>query len=64
MRYRENSGRRLLLYRVAVGQPGKRAIAGTFGKVEILGRGQQLSLMGSTSAPDCAGYQKRRATYP
>lgn len=42
MRYRANSPRVLLLYRAAEGTPPKRAIAGTFGKVEVLGRGQQF----------------------
>jgi hypothetical protein len=42
MRHRSNSARTLLLYRAAVGAPVKRAIAGTFGKVEVLGRGQQF----------------------
>lgn len=42
IRYRANSARVLLLYRAADGTPPKRAIAGTFGKVEVLGRGQQF----------------------
>jgi hypothetical protein len=42
MRYRGNSARVLLLYRAAEGIPPKRAIAGHFGKVEILGKGQQF----------------------
>jgi hypothetical protein len=45
-RYRNNSPRRLLLYRAAVGEPSKRVVVGTFGKVEILGRGQQFVAFG------------------
>ena len=42
-RWRDNSGRRLLLYRAAEGMPVKRVLAGTLGrKVEVLGLGQQL----------------------
>lgn len=46
MRLRGNSARCLLLYRAAEGEPRKRSIAGTFGKVEILGRGQQFVAFG------------------
>lgn len=42
MRYRQNSPRVLLLYRAAEGSPGKRSVAGNFGKVEVLGKGQQF----------------------
>jgi len=42
MRYRANSPRALLVYRAAEGAPPKRVLAGTFGKVEVLGRGQQF----------------------
>lgn len=42
MRYRANSPRALLVYRAAEGAPSKRVLAGTFGKVEVLGRGQQF----------------------
>ncbi len=42
VRYRENSSRVLWLYRAAEGQPGKRSLVGTKGKIEILGRGQQF----------------------
>lgn len=47
IRYRSNTGRVLILYRAAEGQPGKRAVSGTFGKVEILGRGQQFVAFGT-----------------
>jgi hypothetical protein len=47
MRYRENSGRCLLLYRAAEGRPPKRTIPGTFGKVEVLGHGQQFVAFGT-----------------
>jgi hypothetical protein len=46
VRWRENSGRRLLVLRAAKGQPGKRILAGRLGKVEILGRGQQFHAYG------------------
>ncbi|CAB4147375.1 DNA primase/polymerase, bifunctional, N-terminal [uncultured Caudovirales phage] len=42
MRYRTNSPRALLVYRAAEGAPPKRVLTGTFGKVEVLGRGQQF----------------------
>lgn len=42
MRYRANSPRALLVYRAAEGTPSKRVLAGTFGKVEVLGKGQQF----------------------
>tara|TARA_R110002126_G_scaffold2345_12_gene13532 strand:+ start:1210 stop:3288 length:2079 start_codon:yes stop_codon:yes gene_type:complete len=42
MRYRSNSPRVLLVYRAAEGAPPKRVITGNFGKVEVLGRGQQF----------------------
>jgi hypothetical protein len=47
MRYRDNSGRCLLLYRAAEGEPRKRVISGTFGKVEVLGHGQQFVARGT-----------------
>lgn len=47
MRYRDNSPRVLLLYRAAEGQPGKRWIKSeSFGKVEVLGHGQQFVAYG------------------
>jgi hypothetical protein len=46
LRYRSNSARRCLLYRAATGQPAKRVVAGAHGKVEILGRGQQVLAFG------------------
>jgi uncharacterized protein (DUF927 family) len=46
MRYRENSARRLLVYRAAVGSPVKRRVVGTSGKVEALGHGQQFVAFG------------------
>ena len=45
-RTRENSPRLLLVYQAAEGEPAKRVIAGEFGKVEVLGRGQQAVVMG------------------
>jgi hypothetical protein len=41
-RYRDNSARFALAYRAAEGSPAKRTIAGTSGKVEVLGHGQQF----------------------
>ncbi|MDY8108272.1 PriCT-2 domain-containing protein [Fulvimarina sp. 2208YS6-2-32] len=45
-RHRENSGRRLMVYRAAQGEPGKRSIKGAMGKVEVLGKGQQFVAYG------------------
>jgi hypothetical protein len=42
IRCRSNSGRCLLPYRAAEGEPPKRALPGKLGKVEVLGRGQQF----------------------
>jgi uncharacterized protein (DUF927 family) len=46
MRYRDNSPRRLLVYRAAAGEPEKRKIEGTAGKIEALGHGQQFVAFG------------------
>ena len=46
LRYRDGSGRCLVLYRAANGAPPKRWIKGTFGKVEVLGLGQQFVAFG------------------
>ena len=47
VRWRGNSGRRLLVYRAAEGEPPKRVLAGTEGrKLEVLGRGQQFHAYG------------------
>lgn len=45
-RTRQNSPRRALLYRAEVGEPTKVEIKGPAGKVEVLGRGQQLHAYG------------------
>lgn len=45
-RYRSNSPRRAILYRAAEGEPPKTQIAGTLGKIECLGRGQQIVCFG------------------
>jgi hypothetical protein len=45
-RYRDNSSRRLLLYRAAEGEPHKRIANGPRGKVEVLGKGQQFVAYG------------------
>lgn len=47
VRFRQNSGKRALLYRASEGEPSKRFISGTHGKVEILGRGQQFVAFGT-----------------
>lgn len=47
LRFRENSGRCLLVYRAAAGEPPKRVLAGTAGKIEVLGRGQQFVAYGT-----------------
>ena len=46
MRYRRDSPRCLLLYRAATGTPRKRVVAGSLGKVEVLGAGQQFVAFG------------------
>ena len=46
VRTRANSSRCLLVYRAAEGEPGKRSVTGTLGKVETLGRGQQFAALG------------------
>jgi hypothetical protein len=46
LRYRENSARCLFVYRATEGEPPKRQIVGKFGKVEVLGRGQQFAAYG------------------
>lgn len=48
MRMRDNAPRVLLLYRAALGEPGKRSIVSKtgLGKVEVLGRGQQFVAYG------------------
>jgi hypothetical protein len=45
-RYRKNSPRQAIIYRAAEGEPAKVEIAGTLGKIEVLGRGQQLVAFG------------------
>lgn len=45
-RFRTNSPRRLLVYRAAEGEPPKRFVIGSKGKVEVLGRGQQFVAFG------------------
>lgn len=47
LRYRRNSPRVLILYRAAAGAPPKRVLAGSLGKVEVLGRGQQFVAFGA-----------------
>ena len=42
VRSRDNSPRCLLLYAADEGEPVKRVLSGTLGKVEVLGRGQQF----------------------
>ena len=46
IRTRANSGRCALVYRAAEGQPGKRSTKGPFGKLEVLGFGEQLQAFG------------------
>ncbi len=58
VRWRGNSGRRLLVYRAAEGEPPKRVLAGTEGrKLEVLGRGQQFHAYGTH--PSGAGLRWR-----
>jgi putative DNA primase/helicase len=42
VRGRHNSPRRLLVYRAAIGEPGKRKLSGALGSIEVLGCGQQF----------------------
>jgi hypothetical protein len=42
IRTRSNSPRRALVYRAAVGMPGKLKVAGAAGAIEVLGNGQQF----------------------
>src|SRR5579885_1156251 len=46
VRRRGNSPRLALLFRAAIGSPGKRTLAGSKGKVEILGAGQHVVVQG------------------
>jgi hypothetical protein len=46
VRTRGNSPRCAMVYRAADGEPGKRVIIGDAGKIEVLGRGQQLHAFG------------------
>ena len=46
IRTRANSPRCALIYRAAEGEPEKRSVVGALGKVEVLGRGQQLHAFG------------------
>ncbi len=43
VRHRDNSPRVLLPYRAAAGSPAKRTLAGSMGKIEVLGEGQQFA---------------------
>lgn len=45
-RYRDNSGRRTLVYRAAEGEPSKRSVKGRLGAIEVLGQGQQFVAFG------------------
>lgn len=47
LRFRENSGRCLMVYRAAVGEPKKRVLSGVAGKIEVLGHGQQFVAFGT-----------------
>lgn len=46
IRWRSNTGRALLVYRAAEGEPAKRTCNGKHGKIEVLGRGQQFVAFG------------------
>jgi hypothetical protein len=46
VRYRTNSPHTALVYRDAEGSPHKRVLKGKFGKIEVLGHGQQLAAFG------------------
>jgi putative DNA primase/helicase len=55
VRYRNDSPRRLMLYRASTGEPRKLVISGRRGKVEVLGRGQQFVAFGIH--PDGSPYE-------
>lgn len=46
IRYRSGSPRCLFVFRAANGEPAKRVLSGTFGKVEVLGKGNQFVAYG------------------
>ena len=46
VRSRNNAGRCALFYRATAGEPGRRAVVGTEGKLEVLGHGQQVHVHG------------------
>jgi hypothetical protein len=46
VRVRADSSRCLILYRAAEGEPGKLAVEGSYGKIEVLGFGQQFVAYG------------------
>jgi hypothetical protein len=54
-RTRSDSARCLLLYRASEGEPSKRSIMGSAGKIEALGRGQQFVAFGDH--PSGAAYE-------
>lgn len=63
-RFRSDSGRSLVLYRAADGEPTKRVLAGKLGKVEVLGHGQQFVAFGTHASgadlywhPDAPGIE-------
>lgn len=47
IRMRRNSSRCLILYRAASGEPPKLVLSGEFGKIEVLGKGQQFVAFGT-----------------
>jgi hypothetical protein len=55
MRTRRDSSRALMLYRASEGEPSKRSMSGTRGKIEALGRGQMFVAFGTH--PDGAAYE-------
>lgn len=61
-RTRANSAKRLLLYAAAVGEPKKRALTGSAGKIEVLGFGQQFVAYGTH--PTGVNYEWRDSADP
>lgn len=66
VRWRANSPRCLLLYRAVAGEPPKLTLSGKFGKIEVLGKGQQFAGFGWHASgaelewfPDAPGVVRR-----
>jgi hypothetical protein len=64
-RYRDNSGRCLVLLRAAEGAPGKVTLSGTRGKIEVLGKASSSRRTGCTiPGRNCSGSPTRLGPSP